>query len=109
NEFAFRCVFKNVCPMYLGWMRVRVVDIRGRAHRDEEPPAVERKRQVSGPVTAAGGKVGHEHLRGGARLQIAVLVRESNDGIRVAHVYPFGVRSRAIERDAVRAVEAGGE
>src|SRR5262249_47526262 len=83
--------------------------IRGRAHPDEQPASVEGKRQVSGPVTASSGEVRHEHLRGRASLQVAVFVRESDDGIRVAHVYPFGARSRGIERNAVWAVEAGGE
>src|ERR1039458_3303410 len=79
----------------------------------EELAAVESEGEVARPVTpaaqaSAAGQIG-ELLHGASGCQVAVVVREANDGVGVTDVDPLGVGAEGIEGDAERLVEIGGE
>ena len=57
---------------------------------------------------SAAGKIGDVFGRSGC-FQIAIFVRDANDGVRVADIDPLGIVSRRIESDAVRTVKAFNE
>src|SRR3954451_3081406 len=52
------------------------------------------------------GNVGHDHLLFTARVEISGLVGEPDHGVGLADVHPFRIRSRRMERDSKRALEA---
>jgi hypothetical protein len=48
----------------------------------------------------------HDNLGRAARFEVAVAIREADDGVGIGDVDPFGIVPGRIERDAERAVEA---
>ena len=84
-------------------MRVAVVHVGVRAHRDEHLCSILGEDHVAGPVTAAAqpasaGQIG-QFLRGAARLQVTVLIRESHHGVRIPNVDPLRIGARRKERN----------
>src|SRR5213075_226726 len=76
--------------------RIWVIDIGSRANRNEHLLAICREHDVARPVAVSAGNVGNMFGRA-ARLQIAILVRKANDGVRVTHVNPLRIGSGRVE------------
>ncbi len=94
-------------------MSVGVIVVGVRADGDEHGFAVERESDVARPVAAAAkqsaaGEIAN-FLRGAARLQVSIVIREAHDRAGVADVDPLRLRTGRIESDAEWFVEAGGE
>ena len=97
---------------FLG-VRIGVVDVGVRADRRKQFAAIEREGEIARPVTSAAkspatGQIG-ELLHGTGGCEVAVMVREANDGVGVADVNPLWVGAERIKRDAERLMEIGGK
>src|SRR5580704_14522737 len=96
---------QNVGAVFFCGCCIRVIDVRGRAYGDEHFLAVSGTLYVSGPVSAAVGKIGDVLGRTGG-LKVPIFVRNADDGVCVSDVDPLGIVSRRVKGDAVRLVEA---
>src|SRR6266850_1558805 len=105
---AVRIEFEDIRTILLRRCRIRVVNIRGRTHRDKHFLTVGRELNVPRPMAIA-----TRHIRdvfcGSARFQISVLIRKAHYRVRVSNIDPLGIRPRRIKVDAERAVQTGGE
>ena len=85
-------------------------NVRSRTNGDEHALAVERKGDIARAMSpAALGQLGHDHLGCAAGVQVARLVRKTNDRIVVRDVEPLGMISGRIKSNAERPVEMIGE
>src|SRR5256885_1550940 len=96
---------QNVGAIFFRRSRIGVIDIGSRANGNEHLLAICREHDVARPVAVSAGYVGNMFGRA-ARLQIAVLVRKANDGIRVAHVNPLWIGSGRVEINSKWPVQA---
>src|SRR6267378_8046333 len=81
--------------------RFVVRDVCSGAHSDVQLLAVVRKNQTASPVPAAifiaAGNACNDSLGRTARLQVAILVGKSDDGIRIPDIDVLGTRTRRIK------------
>jgi len=113
EELTLGGEFEDVGAVELFGRGVCVVDVGAGAYGDEHLRTVTGEDDVAGPVAAAAqlGEAGElrNDLLGWARgYEIAGLVGEADDGVRVADVDPVWVDGW-VEGDAEGEVEAGGE
>ena len=109
HELAVRRVLENRGAVEFGRLLIRVVDVRGGADADEHLLTVFRKDHVARPVSTALRKIFDDDLGSAASFQVAALIREPHNRVRVADVQPLRVGARRIERDTIRLLQAGGE
>ena len=85
-------------------------DVGAGPHGHEHPPAVRAELDVTGGMVAgAGGEAGHDRLRRPARLEVARAVGIADHGVERRHVDPARIRSRRVEGDPERSVQAARE
>src|SRR5712664_4675162 len=81
--------------------RFVVRDVCSGAHSDVQLLAVVRKDQTASPVSAAvfaaARNACHDSLGWTARFQVTILVRKSDDGIRISDIDVLGTRTRRIK------------
>src|SRR4029077_4616357 len=100
---AIRIELQHIGAFEFRGIIIDIVDVGTRADRDIHLLAIERERDIAGPVTTAtkaptAGKVG-DFLRGACRFEVSVLVGKAHDGVGVPNIDPLRVWSYWIKGD----------
>jgi hypothetical protein len=107
---AVRIELQDRGAIHFRGSRVRIVDVRPRADSDQHFLAVAREHDIASRMPASGEHARrHDDLLWAAGLQVASLVRESNDRIGVTDVDVRGLCAWRIKRDAERPIQPARE